>query len=92
MGLDRGILPKGDFMARFYAEVHGNRGPASRMGTSASGMSAHIRGWRVGARVECCADGEHDLIRVYRTTGSNGSCGADVLLAELTDKPPEGAQ
>ena len=38
-------------MARFYAEIQGNRGKASRMGSKDSGIWGHIRGWSVGARV-----------------------------------------
>ena len=57
-------------MARFYAEIRGNRGSATRMGTASSGISGHIRGWRVGARVECTADRDHDIVRVYATGGS----------------------
>ena len=29
-------------MARFYGDVQGNRGEATRMGTPSSGISAHI--------------------------------------------------
>ena len=59
-------------MARFYAEIQGNRGLASRMGTPESGMWAHIRGWSVGCEVRCWVDREgKDTIAVYRTGGSS---------------------
>jgi len=38
-------------MAQFYADIQGNRGQATRMGTKKSGLDGHIRGWNVGARV-----------------------------------------
>ena len=62
-------------MARFYAEIQGNRGKASRMGTPNSGMWCHIRGWNVGVEVRCLVDANgKDYIDIYRTGGSsNGS-------------------
>lgn len=38
-------------MAQFYADIQGNRGSATRMGTKKSGFNGHIRGWYLGARV-----------------------------------------
>ena len=38
-------------MAQFYADIQGNRGESTRMGTKKSGIKGHIRGWNVGARV-----------------------------------------
>lgn len=59
-------------MARFYAEIKGNRGAASRMGSAASGMWSHTRGWEAGAEVECHAQGGLDSVAVTLTSGSNG--------------------
>ncbi len=67
-------------MARFYAEIQGNRGQASRMGTPNSGMWAHVRGWNVGVRVECRSDGDKDIIKVFKTSGSSGY-GSGELIA-----------
>ena len=73
-------------MARFYAEIEGNRGRASRQGTEKSGMWAHIRGWDVGVSVDCRAnDDGTDTIYVYETGGSNAG-GRARLIAELTDR------
>jgi hypothetical protein len=70
-------------MAQFYANIQGNRGEATRMGTKSSGLSGHIRGWNVGARVEVSHEDGHDVVRVYRTGGSNfGFC---TLLAEYSE-------
>ena len=68
-------------MSRFYAEIQGNRGPATRCGSKSSGVWSHTRGWNVGVKVYCHVneDGE-DEIHVYRTSGSNGS-GHDELLS-----------
>ena len=59
-------------MAHFYAEIQGNRGEATRMGSKASGIQGHIRGWDVGARVSCYYDESLDEDRV-RVTLTNGS-------------------
>lgn len=72
-------------MAQFYAEVQGNRGPASRMGSKDSGMWGHIRGWHVGCKVRCYYDEalKGDVIEVYRTGGSSGSSQHEHLIARL---------
>ena len=58
-------------MARFYADIQGNRGEATRMGTKNSGISGHIRGWSIGVRTDIQYDEEtgKDMVRVYRTGG-----------------------
>lgn len=38
-------------MAHFRAEIEGQRGDASRLGTKSSGMYGHIAGWDIGAKV-----------------------------------------
>lgn len=77
-------------MARFYADIRGNRGPASRMGTAASGMQGHIRGWHVGASVHCGVDQDgNDVVSVYATGGSNGHKGPS-LIAQLQVNPDNG--
>ena len=60
-------------MARFYASIQGNRGEATRMGTRNSGITGHVRGWSVGARVECTVNtaGE-DVVEIWLTSGSDG--------------------
>jgi hypothetical protein len=60
-------------MSRFYAEIKGNRGKASRLGFKESGMWGHIRGWNSGVEVECRVDSEDlDYIEVFATKGSSG--------------------
>jgi len=60
-------------MSRFYAEIQGNRGEATRQGSEKSGISGHIRGWHLGAKVNCLARNNEDICCVYATGGSNGS-------------------
>jgi archaellum component FlaG (FlaF/FlaG flagellin family) len=75
-------------MARFYADIQGNRGEATRMGTTASGMSGHVRGWNIGARVvmDVAQNGE-DRVTVYLTSGSSGY--HEELLARHTEGEEE---
>lgn len=68
-------------MAHFYASIQGNRGEATRIGSKGSGISGHIRGWDIGARVELSHVDGRDVVRVYRTGGSTGA-GGDQLIAE----------
>ncbi len=70
-------------MAHFYGEVFGARGSASRLGGK-KGMSAHVRGWDLGARIEIFFDEkkQKDIVRVYKTSGSNGQ-ESDQLIKEF---------
>jgi hypothetical protein len=72
-------------MSRFYATIRGARGEASRTGTRGSGITGHVRGWDVGARVRIYEgpDGE-DVVEVYRTGGSRGA-ESDRLIARFTE-------
>lgn len=59
-------------MARFRAEIHGNRGQASRLGSSSSGILATVNGWEDGIRVIARVDREgRDTLDVFATGGSN---------------------
>jgi hypothetical protein len=60
-------------MAQFYATVRGSRETeVTKTGTKISGMSAHIRGWRIGARIEIRHIDGKDEVVVYQTGGSKG--------------------
>ena len=60
-------------MSRFYANIQGNRGPASRGGSEKSGIEGHIRGWNIGARVRVDVDDlGRDTVTIHITVGSNG--------------------
>ena len=73
-------------MARFYAEIKGNRGKASRQGFKDSGMWGHIRGWNSGVEVECRVDSEDlDYIEVYATKGSSGYGGRKLIAILYED-------
>lgn len=71
-------------MAHFYASIEGSRGMATRAGTKNSGMIGHIRGWDIGARVELSHVDGRDVVRVYRTGGSNGY--RSELVAEFSNQ------
>jgi hypothetical protein len=73
-------------MSRYYAQIQGAKGPASRCGTAASGMWAHVRGWDVGALITCEQDGDADVVHVYATGGSNGHR-SNQLVATLRYHP-----
>ena len=76
-------------MSRFFAGIQGSKGPATRQGSPNSGIEGHIRGWETGVRVEIEADGDHDVVRVYRTSGSKGHGGRSGLIAEWVDQGRE---
>jgi hypothetical protein len=61
-------------MSRFYAEIQGHRGLASRQGHPSSGIWGHIRGWHVGVKVcgSILAEEDTDVFYVYATRGSSG--------------------
>lgn len=59
-------------MAQFYANIQGNRGEATRMGTKASGLVSHTRGWDVGVKVRMIHRDGKDWAEVTLTSGSNG--------------------
>ena len=61
-------------MAHFYANIQGNRGEATRMGTKSSGISGHIRGWDIGCKTHCSFNTKtkQDEVSIHVTTGSNG--------------------
>jgi hypothetical protein len=66
-------------MARFIANIVGQAGPTSRIGSARSGIRAHVRGWDIGVLVAGGAEGETDEFDVWLTSGSNGRTG-DVLI------------
>lgn len=71
-------------MAHFYANIKGNRGEATRMGTAKSGLQGHLRGWEIGVKVFCRVNSQgEDEIQVYSTSGSNGGAG-DRYIATIT--------
>lgn len=74
-------------MAHFYAEVSGARRstsskPATKTGTSNSGIQAHVRGWNSGVRVDAGFVDGCDSFVIYATHGSNGG-GHDVFLGTV---------
>jgi len=77
-------------MAHFYASIRGNRSEATRTGSKDSGISGHVRGWDIGARVSCMTDGNgRDIVSVTITRGSNG-CGHDRFVGNFYIDPGTG--
>lgn len=70
-------------MSQFYASIQGSRGEATRQGGKASGITGHIRGWSIGARVIVEHENGKDVVRVYKTAGSSGH-GRDEMIAEFS--------
>lgn len=78
-------------MSRFYGDLQGNRGEATRMGTTSSGIRGHIRGWNIGFSVTCRAieqgkGGQIDECIVWQTGGSNRG-GSEKEIARIRDPP-----
>ena len=61
-------------MAHFYGSIKGcAKTEGTRRGTKKTGLSAHVRGWDVGVRVELAHVAGVDVVTVFRTGGSNGA-------------------
>lgn len=60
-------------MARFFGSLQGRNGPATRLGSTNSGIEAEARGWHVGVRVSGHANGDDDEFDIYATGGSTAS-------------------
>ena len=73
-------------MSQFYAEIQGNRGGASRMGSKDSGITGHIRGWHIGARVSCDHEDGFDVVEITGTKGSAGY-GQSYPIATIQETP-----
>jgi len=73
-------------MARFFGEIHGHRGRATRVGHR--GFSAHIRGWNVGVEVSCRIVNGRDVIEVHETGGSH-SPSSKRLLVKVEERRKE---
>ena len=76
-------------MAKYYGTIKGNRGAATRIGSSSSGLMAAARSWN-GSLIAYVHDGEGDE-PVFDIEIANGSsaCGRRVFsgtLSELKEK------
>jgi hypothetical protein len=59
-------------MSHFYGNMQGNRGETTRGGSKDSGITAHLRGWHIGAKVYVDQNTEtgEDQVTVTITGGS----------------------
>ena len=73
-------------MSRFYAEIQGDRKERTCLGNKNSGVTGHIRGWKVGARVTMRYNElkDEDEITIELTGGSSG--GRSVNLGTFTHR------
>jgi ribosomal protein S6E (S10) len=62
---------KGNEVSRFYASIQGQAGEATRGGSEASGIHAHVRGWNLGVQVDGYDSDGRDGFSVKVTGGSN---------------------
>ena len=59
-------------MGRFRGTVQGNRGEASRLGSISSGLEVTASGWDIGVNIHIDVVDGKDVIKIYKTDGSNG--------------------
>ena len=76
-------------MAQFRATIEGNRGPASRLGTKSSGITATINGWNIGVYVSIRYNEilGQDVIQITQTGGSAGQDPSGEFAATPFEKP-----
>ena len=70
-------------MSHFYGNMQGSREETTRCGTKQSGLTAHVRGWDIGVSVTILQIDGKDVVKVYKTGGSNG-CISE-LIATITE-------
>jgi hypothetical protein len=69
-------------MSRFYGSLTGSaRTTATKRGTPSSGVSAHVRGWNIGGKVQVLegADGR-DMV-MFRLTGGSNNESSEIIAA-----------
>ena len=71
-------------MSRFYANISGGRGQATRQGHAASGIRGHVRGWTIGVRVVGRAIESADTFDIYATGGSSSPF-TDTLIGTIRE-------
>lgn len=70
-------------MSHFYCTMVGKAGEATRSGTVASGMTAHVRGWDVGVKIHAY---EQDGVDCFAISASDGSSGGSTVIVIGTVK------
>jgi hypothetical protein len=73
-------------MSHFMAEMKGHRGKVSRLGTEASGVETHAKGWDVGVAVDLrCGDDGEDYALISITGGSHDPKAGPVMMISPED-------
>jgi hypothetical protein len=73
-------------MSRFYADISGGRGTATRQGHAASGIRGHIRGWNSGVKVIGRADDTADVFDIWETGGSSAPSNVKLIGSVRLDE------
>ena len=69
-------------MAHFRGGIQGSGPEVTRLGTATSGVNAHVRGWKIGARAIMTTDAERDTLRLYVVDYDTG---VEQLVLEMRD-------
>ena len=71
-------------MAKYYGTLQGNRGQASRLGSTASGISASVQSWAGSLTVSLDGDPDAPTVTIARAEGS-GRGGKTIFVGSLAD-------
>lgn len=74
---------------QFYCSVYGRgQTPVTKGGDKETGITAHVRGWNVGARVRVDHVNGKDVVRVYSTKGSNDESNERLIATIFEGEAP----
>jgi len=77
-------------MSRFYGEVWGSaKSSATRTGGK-DGVTAHVRGWDIGGKVDVFDRDGHDVVTLQLTGGSNDPSLKETPWIEIVRDPKTG--
>ena len=78
-------------MARFYGTMTGAaRSGVSRIGGEQSGVTAHVRGWDIGGKVDVHDRKGKDVVLLRVTGGTNGPSCYETPWIEVVRDPKTG--
>lgn len=78
-------------MARFYGTLEGSAATiVSRVGSGTTGVSAHVRGWRIGGKVDAFDRDGKDVVLLQVTGGSDNPTLKETPWIEVVRDPVTG--
>ncbi len=78
-------------MARFYGSMWGSaKSEVTRVGSGEQGVGAHVRGWRIGGKVECFDRDGKDVLMLQVTGGSDNPTLKETPWIEVVRDPETG--